>query len=123
MNRRELITSMAVAAVAVPIAAQETGVLNINGVTTNAVVVVGPDLPPTSPEELRKQFAICAVRGHRPTCSGSNIFAAPVYAIQTITLDSGPAPYPNVGAGEWNICWHCKTRYRFVTTMEESGKP
>lgn len=94
MNRRELIAGV-VAAVVVP--------------------------PVTGQSSEQQQYAICKERGHTPTQWGNTHMGFTTGNF--IAIPDGPSKaYPNVGEGEWSTCWHCKTRYRFVTTMEEEGK-
>jgi uncharacterized Zn-finger protein len=73
-------------------------------------------------EELRKQYELCEVRGHQAT-----VFSEPTvlcsYGDSTFEANHPAPAYPNIGATGWKVCWHCKTRYRFVTTMEEEGRP
>jgi len=120
MNRRELIAGAAAVAAAAPLAAQTS----TSAEATGQYAIVGQAQPEVSPEERTRQYEICKLRGHMPTNpgnAGSMAYASPAIFI---AVPPGPAMvYPNVGAGAWQECWYCKTRWRFVTTMEEENKP
>lgn len=131
MNRRELIAAGVAAAVGVPAAAQQSWKIECtpeNCLTTN-LSPFGPTPEANilggthalSAEEKAQQYALCQERGHTPTIFAPTFQAT--YATGIIQQDHRPAVYPNLGSGEWQTCWYCKTRYRFVTTMEEEGKP
>lgn len=119
MNRRELIAGGIAAAVVAPVAAQSDGKYTLSTATMNTVTIPAQ----VSHEERCKQYAICQQRGHRPTVYGSMHYNSITTLTFKIIPDSAPSPYPNVGEGDWMECWDCKTSYRFVTTMEEKGKP
>ena len=129
MNRRELIAGAGMAAMAAPLIAQEgsataaptlpTGI----SVTANSLLV-NSQKRVIPPEEKRAQYAICKERGHRPTIYGNDpgIFLA-TPAVFIAIPDAPPKPYPQVGESEWQTCWYCGARWRFVTKMEEEGAP
>jgi hypothetical protein len=97
MNRREVLTGIA-AAISVP-----------------------PEM--TITDRLRAQYEICKVRGHRPTIWG-NVNPLVTFSLGYMVISDGPPPiYPNVGEGQWQTCWDCKTVYRFNTTIEEKDTP
>ena len=118
MNRRQF-GLLALGATAIPAAAQslgrscapDCGSSQQSGATAviaqTGVVTLGPTLnglPEIPLAERKRQFAICAERGHSPA---PPIVVASNYA-------QGPP---------WETCKFCGTLYRFVTTMEEENKP
>ena len=135
MNRRELITGATAIVVGTPLIAQEPKCHNL---VPSAAVCDNPDravsgsttttwvAQPEVPVEKRKErYLICKERGHRPTVWG-NLHSWTSNTLNSVFVavsDGPPKTYPNVGEGEWTECWDCKTRYRFVTTMEEENTP
>jgi hypothetical protein len=126
MDRRAFVSGIALAAAA-PLAAQEratseTGLMTGTTQNIGGAFIIGQE-PEVPLEKRREQYAICQERGHRRTVDPNIGPLNAVPAIGTFYLPHAPVPYPNIGEGDWATCWHCKTRYRFVTKMEEDGAP
>jgi hypothetical protein len=101
MNRRDAIKNtvgIVAATVTAPVHAQESTMLS------HGYIQAVPDKIP--PEERKKQYAICKVRGHA---------AAEIFEVEAI--------YHGPDYVEPSTCRYCGTVYRFVTTMEESNTP
>jgi hypothetical protein len=119
MNRREMIIGASALGAALP----AQGQFSTTG--TTSLLHADPRPPEPIPEEKSKQYAICLQRGHRPTIAGYNPYEVSIGGmyVQPATLDRPESPYGQIGSTRWEECFYCKTRWRFVTTMEEENKP
>lgn len=107
MNRREVMTAGVVAAVASTLGAQ---------IETNCPTGL---ICSEADQARRKQRLVCSERGHTPTVFGNSHGLEATTMIFRSIPDRAQGPYPQCGPSEWQTCWYCKTRYRFVTTLEE----
>lgn len=90
-----------------------------SAVTSNTLIVgSGAKLSRRDPATRKREYEICKVRGHVPTIEGNGHFET-VNTIYVSVPDKAARAYEDHIEGPWRECFHCGTRYRFVTNIEE----
>ena len=93
----------------------------MTGVPAQALGFLGSAESAAAPsaDDRRQQYEICKVRGHVATILGNMHGATGTLATLNLTADGPARKYTTVEEGAWETCFHCGTRYRWVSRLEE----